>query len=65
MQTGLSVLIAMVAAGVALTGCSREPAGAAPEPPSVLIASVECRDLPIYREWVAQLNGSVNAVLTP
>ena len=50
---------------VALTGCSHHQAPAAPGPPAVLVASVVKRDVPIYRDWVAQLNGSVNAQISP
>ena len=65
MQKRLSALIAVVGAGVALTGCSHDQAGAAREPTEVLVTSVVQRDVPIYREWVAQLNGSVNAQISP
>jgi membrane fusion protein, multidrug efflux system len=58
-------LSALAAVAVALTGCSHQQAPAAPEPPAVLVASVVKRDVPIYREWVAQLNGSVNAQISP
>jgi membrane fusion protein (multidrug efflux system) len=64
-QTWSPALIAVAAAGVALTGCSRHQASAPPEPPAVLVTSVVQRDVPIYREWVAQLNGSVNAQISP
>jgi RND family efflux transporter MFP subunit len=64
-QTRLSALIALAAVGVALTGCSRHQAAAEREAPAVLVASVVQRDVPIYREWVAQLNGSVNAQISP
>jgi membrane fusion protein, multidrug efflux system len=64
-QTRLSAVIAMAALGVSLAGCTRHQAPAAPEPPAVLVASVVQRDVPIYREWVAQLNGSVNARISP
>jgi membrane fusion protein (multidrug efflux system) len=64
-QTRFSALIAVAAVGVALTGCSRHHAPAAPEAPAVLVTSVVQRDVPIYREWVAQLNGSVNAQISP
>jgi multidrug efflux pump subunit AcrA (membrane-fusion protein) len=36
-RTRVSVLIAVAAVGVALTGCSRHQASAAPEPPAVLV----------------------------
>jgi membrane fusion protein (multidrug efflux system) len=64
-QKRLSALIAVVAVGVALTGCSHHQAAAAREPTEVLVTSVVQRDVPIYREWVAQLNGSVNAQISP
>jgi membrane fusion protein, multidrug efflux system len=64
-QTRLSALIAVAAVCVALTGCSHHKEPAAPEPPAVLVSSVVQRDVPIYREWVAQLNGSVNAQISP
>ena len=65
MQKRLSALIAVVGVGVALTGCSHHQAAAAREATEVLVTSVVQRDVPIYREWVAQLNGSVNAQISP
>ena len=65
MQTSVSAFIAVVAVGVALTGCNHRHAPAAREPTEVLVSSVAQRDVPIYREWVAQLNGSVNAQISP
>jgi membrane fusion protein (multidrug efflux system) len=59
------ILAALAAVGVALTGCGRHKPPGAPEPPAVLVTSVVQRDVPIYREWVAQLNGSVNAQISP
>jgi multidrug efflux pump subunit AcrA (membrane-fusion protein) len=44
-----------------LAGCGRSQAPAAVPPPEVEVAPVEQRDVPIYREWVATLDGSVNA----
>jgi membrane fusion protein, multidrug efflux system len=64
-QTRLSALIEVAAVGVALTGCGHHQAPAAREPPAVLVTSVMQRDVPLYREWVAQLNGSVNAQISP
>jgi membrane fusion protein, multidrug efflux system len=61
----LSVSIAVAGGVVALTGCSRHHAPAALEPPAVLVTTVVQRDVPIYREWIAQLNGSVNAQISP
>jgi membrane fusion protein, multidrug efflux system len=62
MQTRLSALIA---AAVALAGCGNHQGSAAEEPPAVLVTFVVQRDVPLYREWVAQLNGSVNARISP
>jgi membrane fusion protein, multidrug efflux system len=64
-QTSVSAFIAVVAVGGALTGCNHRHAPAAREPTEVLVSSVAQRDVPIYREWVAQLNGSVNAQISP
>ena len=44
-----------------VTGCNRSGKQAAAEPPVVEVAPVLQRDVPIYREWVAVLNGYVNA----
>ena len=65
MQTRLSALIGAGAACVALAACSHHEEPGAQEPPVVLVTSVAQRDVPIYREWVAQLNGSVNAQISP
>jgi RND family efflux transporter MFP subunit len=63
----IRLLAALAAATVcvALAGCSRDEVPAQQEPPAVLVTSVVRRDVPIYREWVAQLNGSVNAQISP
>jgi membrane fusion protein (multidrug efflux system) len=64
-QTRISALIGFSALGAVLTGCSGHHSPAASEPPAVLVTSVVQRDVAIYREWVAQLNGSVNAQISP
>jgi membrane fusion protein (multidrug efflux system) len=45
-----------------MAGCKKKEA-AAPPPPVVQIAPVVQRDVPIYMEWVASTDGSVNAVI--
>lgn len=50
---------------VALTGCGKEQAPPKPGPPDVVVATVTQQNVPIYGEWVAQLNGPVNAEITP
>jgi membrane fusion protein (multidrug efflux system) len=52
----LSMLVAMA------TGCSRTTvASASPPPLQVAVASVEQRDVPVYKEWIGTLDGLVNA----
>ena len=47
-------------------GCSSEETKPAPPaPPEVTVATVVQQDVPMYDEWVAQLNGPVNAEITP
>ena len=46
-------------------GCSGSKAAAPPPPPEVEVATVVERDTPIYSEWVASLDGSVNADIQP
>ncbi len=48
-----------------LVGCSEKETAAPPAPPEVTVATVVQQDVPIYNEWVAQLNGPVNAEITP
>jgi membrane fusion protein (multidrug efflux system) len=47
-------------------GCKEKPqAAAAAGPPDVEVTEVTQRNVPIYHEWVAQLNGRTNAQITP
>jgi len=46
-------------------GCEEKEAAPPPSPPEVEVTGVVQRDVPIYQEWVAQLNGQVNADITP
>src|SRR5262245_58599177 len=49
-----------------LSGCSRSQAApAAPPPPVVQVATVIQRDTPIYSDWIATLDGYVNAEIQP
>ena len=55
-----------VACAVLMSGCRNEPAASTPAAaPTVLVTPVVERDVPIHREWIAQLNGSVNAQIAP
>jgi membrane fusion protein, multidrug efflux system len=62
--------IVSIVAGMCLlmagVGCEeKKEAGPPPKPPEVEVSDVVERDVPIYQEWVAQLNGQVNADITP
>ena len=46
-------------------GCERKDVAPAPTPPDVVVTDVVQQNVPIYQEWVAQLNGQVNADITP
>jgi membrane fusion protein (multidrug efflux system) len=58
------VLGCALALGI-LTGCEKKEEAAKPTPPEVLVADVVQQNVPISEDWVAQLNGSVNADITP
>jgi membrane fusion protein (multidrug efflux system) len=48
-----------------LGGCEKKEAPPPPAPPTVKVVEVIQQDVPIYNEWVAQLNGDTNAQITP
>ncbi len=48
-----------------IVGCEKKEAAPPPAPPDVEVAEVAEQNVPIYQEWVAQLNGPVNADITP
>jgi len=57
------ILILFWAAAV-LFGCTEEKQEAAPPPPpEVMVAEVVQKDVPVYREWVASMDGLVNATI--
>src|SRR5512138_131360 len=56
----------MCAAVLLLTGCPEEKekkAAAPPPPPEVEVADVVQKDIPVYQEWVASMDGIVNATI--
>ena len=61
---GLLLVVALLMVA-ALAGCSQEQKAAAPAVPVVAVAPVAQRTVPLYREWVGALDGSVNAVIRP
>ena len=60
-----SVLIVAVygAALLFTSGCKREEKAEASLPPSVEVTDVIQRDVPVYSEWIASTDGSVNATI--
>jgi membrane fusion protein (multidrug efflux system) len=59
----LFILFAVLA--LAMTGCGRTQAAAPPPPLEVRVAPVIQQDVPVYSEWVATLDGYVNAQVRP
>jgi membrane fusion protein (multidrug efflux system) len=50
---------------IAMAACRKTAAPPAPPPPVVQVADVEQTDVPLYREWIATLDGFVNADIRP
>jgi membrane fusion protein, multidrug efflux system len=48
-----------------LNGCREKEEAPRPSPPEVEVTEVVQRNVPVYHEWVAQLNGRTNAQITP
>jgi len=63
-RTG-AVFLAVAALGIFVSGCNKSQATAAMSVPEVEVATVEQRDVPVYSEWVATLDGYVNAQIRP
>lgn len=53
------------AALLVLGGCASNTQAAPPPPPEVQVVDVQQKDVPIYGEWVAILDGYVNADIRP
>jgi RND family efflux transporter MFP subunit len=61
----ICALALTVGLGLLLTACEKKKAQAGTAPPEVTVADVLQQDVPEYGEWVAQLDGPVNAEITP
>lgn len=57
--------VVVSAALLPLMGCGEKTKAAAPPPPEVQVAAVEQKNVPIYGEWVAILDGYINADIRP
>jgi RND family efflux transporter MFP subunit len=65
-QTSLSLLaLLLLLASCVLSGCRSQKASGPPPPAEVVVVSVAQKDVPIYGEWVATLDGYVNATIQP
>jgi len=60
-----AVVLAVVALGIFVSGCNKSQATTTTPPPEVGVTTVEQRDVPVYSEWVATLDGYVNAEIRP
>ncbi len=56
--------MSLLIAGIGSTGCQEEKKAVAPPPPPVVeVAEVIQKDVPVYQEWVASMDGIVNATI--
>lgn len=44
-----------------MSGCNEAEKAPPPSPPTVMVAQVQQRDVPVYQEWIGTLDGMVNA----
>src|SRR5713101_6171409 len=66
LATTLCVLGCVVFTLLSSDGCgNKNVSAAAPPPPNVQIVEVIQRDVPVYHEWIATLDGYVNAIIQP
>jgi len=61
----LTATLILLAGLTLLAGCERNEEKPKPGPPEVTVVDTLQQDVPIYDEYVAQLNGPVNAEITP
>jgi membrane fusion protein, multidrug efflux system len=57
--------LALCLATLLITACEKKEAPRQAPPPEVEVTDVVQRDVPTYQEFVAQLNGPINADITP
>ncbi len=64
-RVGMAAAAVCLLAVLLLGACEKKEEKPKPGPPEVLVAEVSQQNVPISNEWVAQLNGPVNADITP
>ena len=62
---GLTPMVILVAALLCFAGCDSEKKPVVPQTPAVEVATVVQQDVPIYKEWVGTMDGSINAIIRP
>ena len=62
---GFALLTLLISSSSMILGCQEQKAASAPPPAEVQVTSVIQQDVPIYNEWVATLDGYVNAQIQP
>ena len=55
----------LLAALIQFVGCANKTEAAPPPPPEVQVVNIEQKDVSVYGEWVATLDGYVNADIRP
>jgi len=60
-----AVFLGVIALGIFVSGCNKSQATTTTPVPEVGVTTVEQRDVPVYSEWVATLDGYVNAEIRP
>ena len=61
----LPIVVLTLALSIFVSGCNKTQATAATQVPEVEVVPVQQRDVPVYGEWVATLDGYVNAQIRP
>ena len=60
-----NALFTILLSATLLNGCREKEEAPRPSPPEVEVTEVVQRNVPVYHEWVAQLNGRTNAQISP
>ncbi len=62
----IRLFLGVVSGAFLLSGCgNKNVTASAAAPPNVQVVAVIQRDVPVYHEWVATLDGFVNAQIQP
>src|SRR5579859_5294796 len=57
-------VVLLIPAALIAVSCTRSAASADPQrPPDVEVVAVQQKDIPVYREWIGTVDGTVNAAI--